>query len=292
MIKVQQQVSANQGRLDIFVGTSKSGAAAAAAATIQQPNTHQAKSSSSLSHRDAHLPAPSKAAYPPTDITNLPAVLVNKADARAQPVPQQAKQAVLHTGSQQTGQAVSKLSSPGKQAKMQSFFQPRQHIQAGAPQGSRPTPSWVKQRPVDQQHMSSQPRAPVAMQQQQQGQQQQRQQQQQLQQQVQGQQPQQQGQQQEQQWQQQERQQQERQQHERQQQERQQQQHSANLQATKASGVFAADDDDMLWPQDDVFLSHHTAAASAAQPGLGQSSVQAELVDQTAPLYKKARTSG
>ena len=48
----------------------------------------------------------------------------------------------------------------------------------------------------------------------------------------------------------------------------------------------------MLWPQDDIFLGHHTTAASAAQPALDQVFMHAELVDLPAHIYKKARISG
>lgn len=65
------------------------------------------------------------------------------------------------------------------------------------------------------------------------------------------------------------------------------QQQAAVSQAAKASGVFADDDnDDALWPQDDVILMHQTVAAKDCN-----SVMQPELVDLTGPVQKKARTS-
>ena len=260
IIKAQQQVSANQGKLDHFMAPSQS-CAVGAALPDKCANSSQ---------RDAHMPSASEVTHPPTDITNLPPVTGAKADNRAQAVPQQAKQAVSLS-----------MSQPAGQAKLQSFFQPKQNAPAALPPSSRPSASWVKQKPVQ-----------GDLQQQQQHQKQQQQQQH----------PQQQYQQQQQSQLQYPLQQCPTQQYPPQQHVQQQQhvhpqqgyqalhQQPASQQAAKASGVFADEDDDIVWPQDDVFVSHATPLLPA-NSGLPQPADRIQSIDLTGPTYKKARTS-
>jgi len=143
MLKSQQQVSANQGRLDAFMSQSQPGTAAPAVpSTATAGPTASTSGPSAASHASTAVAAPTTAAATsgitsgrpswvkarpdqrsnrgnaapdsaarPRDITNLPLIV------GASPSKGQAKQPTPNTV------------SPGKQTTMQSFFQPKQVLQ-------------------------------------------------------------------------------------------------------------------------------------------------------------------
>ena len=296
MLKSQQQVSANQGRLDAFMSQSQSNIAAPAVpstatagptastsgpsaashdSTAVAPPTTAAATSGTTSGRPSWVKArpdqrgivgPDSAARP-RDITNLPLIV------GASPSKGQAKQPTPNTV------------SPGKQTTMQSFFQPKQVLQpqqrpqqhshqqqqqqqqassvgnlqtsAGA-SGSMFQPQGTMQTMAHQQGMPIRQAGP------QQGSQS---------------------------WQQPP-------QHHQQWQQQQQQQilaQAAPKPAVKVSGVFANDNDfDDIWMSDQAFQAPAIKPAhNHALPGTGQSIQAMPVIDLAgSPAHKKPRTMG
>lgn len=257
MVKSQQQVSAKQGKLDAYMGPSQSaGAGPSSNTTPYQPAQAHAQPVQGLSqatqaNRAPPLPSIPRLAQAPKDVTNMPSAVSSK-----------------------TQQGSASAASPGKQTRLQSFFQPKQTAAQQAPSDSRPVASWMRQGPVvappatthqlerhsslrhepTDNQMSAGPNVNAAR--------------------LSG-----------------------------ARQElaacpNQQQMHAQALQQpapqqAKASGVFADDDDD-VWVSDDFLMGHYpqTLGQPSAQPApLAHASMQPEMADVTGPAHKKSRTS-